>query len=179
MQRVRAFKQRRENAMGSVLSHQAAAEENMQRLETDASKVIESIDEITEEFSEAELRKIRKDQIDEALLTRFVKDAMTISGFLFESHPLVKKLPPLHQLANTYIFRKSLCMYFLIVKYIGVGGAKNVSQRKIRNDMIDCHVATCATFFDGLLTKDKKLLEIYDIANAIVPRLQKNWSTAR
>jgi hypothetical protein len=43
-----------------------------------------------------------------------------------------------------------------------------VKTEKLRNDMVDGFFAAYATYFDGLLTFDKKLLEIYKTAAALI-----------
>jgi hypothetical protein len=42
-----------------------------------------------------------------------------------------------------------------------VGGAHQAKPERIRNDLVDVTFAVFATYFDGLLTGDKKIDEIY------------------
>lgn len=44
---------------------------------------------------------------------------------------------------------------------MSVGGAKQVKPTNIRNDLIDVIFAAYATYFDGILSADKKLNTIY------------------
>ena len=41
------------------------------------------------------------------------------------------------------------------------GGIDQISKEKIRNDIVDISYVTYATYFDGLLSLDKKLNAIY------------------
>lgn len=164
------------SAVQSILDHGSAAKDNINRAESDAALVIESIEQLSLSYKKIELDTIRRGGINSDILDRIIKDTITISGLMFADHPKVQQLPPFNQLANTYIFRLSLCFYFLAMRWIEVGGAKSVSQKRMRNDMVDCHIAAYATYFDGLLTEDKKLAEIYETANTLIPRLQKIWS---
>ena len=57
------------------------------------------------------------------------------------------------------------------------GSPKNVKKEKIRNDIVDLNFCTYATYFDGLLTKDKRCLTMYIkgndmLNNILVPALK-------
>jgi hypothetical protein len=51
--------------------------------------------------------------------------------------------------------------FFLALDWISVGGAKNVRPDRMRNDLVDINFAAFATYFDGLITEDQKLIDIY------------------
>lgn len=54
---------------------------------------------------------------------------------------------------------------------VASGGAEDVKPEKLRNDMVDVTFATYATFFDGILSCDKKTNQLYQdtcgILNAV------------
>jgi hypothetical protein len=80
---------------------------------------------------------------------------------MFLLHPRVKKFPQGKDFPNTLLFRAALCINLWGLRWITVGGASRAKPNKIRNDMIDINFAAYATFFDGLLTADKKLAALY------------------
>jgi len=41
------------------------------------------------------------------------------------------------------------------------GGVGGVKPERLRNDVVDLSYVTYATFFDGLLSKDAKALDVY------------------
>jgi hypothetical protein len=47
------------------------------------------------------------------------------------------------------------------LKWISDGGTGNVKPEKLRNDVIDMQYVPYATFYNGLLTNDKKMIQIY------------------
>jgi len=106
-----------------------------------------------------------------------MKNITLLSIAMFRDHPQVTKKPPLAELINTFIFRMSLCGNLLAQEWISVGGAKGVKPQKIRNDIVDISFAAYATYFDGLLTGDKKLLKIYGNAVWWIERLSRNQTT--
>jgi hypothetical protein len=72
-----------------------------------------------------------------------------------------RELPPALELPYTFILRYALTGYLVALRWIAVGGAKNVKPEKIRNDMVDATYAAYATYFQGLLSHDVKANEIY------------------
>ena len=60
---------------------------------------------------------------------------------------------------DAFVFRYALCTHILIVK--ASAGTPKTNREKLRNDMVDVNFATFATYFDGLMTADKKAAEIY------------------
>jgi hypothetical protein len=76
----------------------------------------------------------------------------------------VKNAPPFDAVLDTLIFRQTLCVYIWALRTIR--GVIPSNPDRIRNDMIDAAYAAYATFFDGLLSKDKLANEIYDVAVA-------------
>jgi len=54
----------------------------------------------------------------------------------------------------------------LIVK--ASGGTPKTNREKLRNDMVDVNFATFATYFDGLMTADKKAAEIFADADFLL-----------
>ena len=85
-----------------------------------------------------------------------------MAAYLFKDHPSVRKWPKLREARDTFIFRYALCGYVSILMRIGDGGAGKTKPEKLRNnDVIDVNIAAFATYFDGLLTADKRAAEIY------------------
>ncbi|MCH7559502.1 MAG: hypothetical protein IIB56_18900 [Planctomycetes bacterium] len=79
----------------------------------------------------------------------------------FKGHPDVQAQPEFDSLKNSYVFRYSVSIYLLSLRWIKDGGIEQVSAKKLRNDAVDMSYVTYATYFDGLLSLDKKLNAIY------------------
>jgi hypothetical protein len=93
---------------------------------------------------------------------------MLLAGQLFKEHPSVTEWPRGPELRNTFIFRYALCGYVSILKRIEDGGPGKTKPEKLRNDVIDINFAAFATYFDGLLTMDKRAGEIYADADFLL-----------
>ena len=50
----------------------------------------------------------------------------------------------------------------LLMNWIQNGRQKNIKSAKLRNDIVDLNFATFALYFDGILTNDQKLIDIYE-----------------
>lgn len=57
---------------------------------------------------------------------------------------------------------------FRVIDWISEGGAEGVKSAKMRNDIVDINYAAYATFFDGLLSADKKAQRMYQGAHALI-----------
>jgi hypothetical protein len=145
------------------------ADEQMQRMLHDADKIAEALQGIGNLFSVAELKILRrKERYPSDMLDKIMKNAMILAAIFFRDHPRVSKVPNAQQLASTYIFRFSLCAMMLALKKLETGAENNLNPKILRNDMVDLSFATYGTFFDGLLTADRNLKELFLTAKVVL-----------
>ena len=138
------------------------ASAHFDRLKKDAAIVANSIEELTKSFKKEYLKVIRKKE----RLTTEVKDKviygiLRLTDLLFQDHPDIQKRPQPEQIRNSYIFRFAVSAYLLDFHWISDGGPGKVKLDKLRNDCVDMNYVAYATFFDGILTRDSKMKEIY------------------
>jgi hypothetical protein len=147
------------------------ADEHMERMLRDAEKMGETLGSVAKTFTDEELKILRKRlPYPKTMLEKISNQAMVIAAILFRDHPRLARLPNAQQLPSTYIFRFSLGAVFLALKKIETGADATLSPAKFRNDLVDLSFATYWTFFDGILTEDKNLKELY-VTMTIVLRL--------
>lgn len=131
----------------------------------DASLMGEAFDELIKKFTKEERSKIRDDDIYTApLLDKIIQNTIDIALDIF-NRLLINSGSELY---STFIFRNSLCCYLLALEWGVMGGAKKAKHERLRNDMVDTHFATYATFYDGLLSEDIKAVRIYTRASRII-----------
>lgn len=98
---------------------------------------------------------------------RLIKDVMSVAGLMFDRHPRIKSLPEISRLPDHFVFRYSICVYWLCVHWIadrgGAGNIRKADAKKLRNDLVDVSYVTYATYFDGLLTNDKQMRKLYEV----------------
>lgn len=114
----------------------------------------------------ADLRSGRTDRFHPELLRhiRASGEMIALGHFekLFPSEPFPNRVDLLHWLPLRY----SVALYSLAVKWTIAGGLSSAKPDKLRNDGIDMFYVGYGTAFDGVISEDGKLLEIYDLARA-------------
>lgn len=152
-----------------ITKHGEAANFHMRKMLADAEQVRKAIALIANTYSPEELRFWRTGTAyPDGFSDKFFKRVLELAAEMFNSHPQVTSLPDFENLQNSYIFRYSLCSYLLALDWVASGGAEAVKPEKLRNDMVDVTFATYATFFDGILSCDKKTNQLYQDACVIL-----------
>jgi hypothetical protein len=146
-----------------LLEHARAARLQMERILLDVQDYAGALEAIGAMFNSNEIRIFRKgERFTPSMAQKIMQHILTIARVLFDRHPRATQLPPMRELPNTFLFRTALCMYILGKRWISVGGAHQARPERLRNDLVDLNFATFATYFDGLLTADRKIIEIYE-----------------
>ena len=142
-----------------------AADSQMDRILTDATNVPDAVDGIARSFTAEELRTIRTGApFSSGLVRKMLESAIVIEQALYSQHPRPAGAHSIREVPNTFLFRTALSVFIWALDWVSVGGPRNVSVERIRNDIIDVNFATYATYFDGLLSMDEKALRIYQRA---------------
>jgi hypothetical protein len=145
------------------------ADTHLQRMLDDQKTYAENLEALSKSFTEAELKALRAGKpISEEMFAKISNHILEMAAFLFSTNSNIKQLPPSHELPYTFIFRYALAGYLLALRWIAVGGAKNVKPEKILNDIVDATFAAYATYFQGLLSNDAKANEIHEDARSVV-----------
>lgn len=63
---------------------------------------------------------------------------------------------------SSLAFRFALAVYLLTVAWAAMGGVEAASPSKLKNDIIDMNYVAVGTLFDGVLSNDKRVNEIYE-----------------
>lgn len=88
---------------------------------------------------------------------------------LFEKN---EQVPNKYTFIKHYIFRYVLSSYLLSLKWISEGGWHSYSLDKMRNDLMDMSYVAYATYFDGVLSDDKKIHDIYKKSIEFIGKLR-------
>lgn len=144
-------------------SHVLAAKGHFEKVRQDMTDMGETISDIGKSLGPAALQEIRtKQALSEATFKKLIEQMMWFSGEMFSKHPDVKEFPhTLKAACGTFIFRFSLCAYVWVIERLSTGAVKKLSPDKTVNHVTDMGYAAYATFFDGLLTKDSLMLQVF------------------
>jgi hypothetical protein len=141
----------------------------LDRVLMDAQKIPYIVEGETKGFTREELRLIRSGQLAAGKIAdKLGRAAVQVTAHVLQKQYTEVRVPNRAELLNTFIFRSSLCACVWVMHWISVGGAKGVAPTNLRNDMVDLNFATFATYFDGLLTDDRKATIIYRDAAALL-----------
>lgn len=148
------------------------ANNHLQKMLVDAESMGRAIQDVAQLYSKGERKLLRtKNPYSTEMVDKIVLSVIKIAGQLFHKHPNVSHIPTYGELANTFIFRASLCLYILAMDWVAVGGVTDAKPEKLRNDMVDVCFAAYATFFDGLMSADEKALRVHSEARLFLSAL--------
>jgi hypothetical protein len=134
-----------------------------------AEIIREAIGQIRLTYSKEERSILRTRQpLTNAIGKKLLEHVVYVTATLLEKHPQVQVIPTSRNFSNAFIFRYALCSYLNTLDWISDGGARGTKPETIRNDMVDTNYAAFATYFDGLLSKDKKAILIYQRAKYLL-----------
>jgi hypothetical protein len=152
-----------------TLENGREADAHLKRMLDDQQNYAENLEAMSKNFSEAELKALRKHEpISEEMFGKIQSHVLEMAAFLFAAHPSIAELPPARELPYTFVFRYAMAGYLVALRWMSVGGARNVKPEKIRNDIVDCTYAAYATYFQGLLSDDAGANEIYADAKFLI-----------
>jgi len=155
-----------------LLENGGEATAHIDRMLLDMPTLASGIDLLEKELSPAELEILRRrertmPQIlqeliqNHQMLHKLIQNVTSMAAYLFKDHSSVTKWPKLPEARDAFIFRYAISGYVLFLKRIRDGGVGKTKPEKLRNDVVDVNIVTFATYFDGLLTADKRAAEIY------------------
>lgn len=145
-----------------VLSKESSASQYLDEQMQSHQLIVDGIKGLAKSYDPSHLKALRKGkELPPDFMYSITKNILLVTRFLLEKHPDVQALPEVEFLRNSYVFRFAICTHFLSLRWIKDGGVEQVSAEKLRNDIVDMSYVTYATYFDGLLSLDKKLNEIY------------------
>jgi len=145
-----------------LLYRARAARVQMNRIDGGAQEFGPVLDLITNLFSDSEQKIIRTGSpYTEVMGETMVNHILSMAAMLCKRHAPKIKSPSATEIRNMYLFRVALCVHLLAHRWMSVGGVGEATTEKIRNDLIDVSFAAYATYFDGILSSDKKVNDIY------------------
>jgi len=151
-----------EELKAQIIVKGKTATTHLAAMRDDAFKIVAGILQLAKSFTPEHLRTLRKREIlPAALVGKIVKEILLLAALLCLKHPDINQMPNADQIRDTYVFRFAVSVYLLCLRWISDGGPGAVRLEKLRNDMVDMNYVAYATFFDGLLTNDNKMNEIY------------------
>jgi hypothetical protein len=150
----------------ALLKLSAAAQQEIATVSAAVPRVMVSQRQLAGTYTQTEARAIRtREKLPQSLKVKFVRNVCLLFWMLMRNHPGVRVLPKdFDEGFNLYLFRFSLCVHIWLLEWIANGSNEQSNVDRVRNDLIDLHVATYGTYFDGLMTDDSKMAYIHAMA---------------
>ena len=145
-----------------VLSKESYASQYLNEQMQSHQLIVDGIKGFAKSYDPSHLKALRNGKdLSPDFMYRITKDILSLTRLSLEKHPDVQFFPEFELLKSSYVFRFMICGYLLSLRWIKDGGVDQVSTNILRNDVVDMTYVTYATYFDGLLSLDKKLNAIY------------------
>ena len=179
-QHLAAAKQGDPSLQRQLLENGKAATAHIGGMLRDMATLANGIDLMTKDCSPAELKILRRrdrplpQRLGELIqnpqmLRKQIQDVTALAAALSQDDPSATSWLKLPEARDRFIFRFAICGYVSILMRIRDGGAGKITPEKLRNnDVIDVNIVAFATYFDGLLTADKRAAEIYEGAEFLL-----------
>ncbi|AWC23632.1 hypothetical protein ASC75_00035 [Aminobacter sp. DSM 101952] len=126
-----------------------------------AVDILQSLPEMEETYTAEELRRFRTtNRFSQEMIAKIFGSADQVCETLFALHG---REPPvdIRQRSDTYLYRFSLAIMMYMVWWIRAGSQLPTRHDRARNDIVDLSFAVHATYFDDLMTQDKKAVWMY------------------
>lgn len=146
----------------ALAEHRRVAIAHLDRMRAEARTTAAAIRDIYNLYSKDERTALRKGEgYPPGAIQKVVRQIFEVTVQCLSKHPRVDRLPEYKYLANTFIFRYSLCNYLLVLDWISRGGFESAKPERLANDAVDMTFVAYATYFDGLLTADEKMARLH------------------
>ena len=162
-------KKRDEVFLNSLRVQQTEVQRDLQRIKNEAAKMGEVISKYFSSMSKTEASLLRTGEYysgdtSNILFKRIEK--MTLQ--VLSEHSNITHKKSHEEFYNSYLFRSCVCFYFVAQEWHLNGGLNSVKSKTMMNDMLDMQIVAYATYFDGLLSNDKKAKRMYEISNHFI-----------
>lgn len=137
-------------------------------LQSAEGDILPSLPELANMFTPDELGRCRrKEKYTPAMTQKVFGAAFGIYEQLVEIDPRVPLLPPRHAV-ETFYYRFALGAILHGIWWIRNGSQPISKTERLRNDYVDLGLASCATYYDGLMTNDAKAAWLHnELVNAL------------
>lgn len=120
---------------------------------------------MVKKHSDSDLDVLRNQRrLTREMLKRMTEDIAILTATLYREIPNFAGLPGFPEVLHSFPFRLSVCHYALALHWERRGGLSSWPAEKLRNDITDCTYAAHASFFDGLITRDRRLGDVYNLS---------------
>lgn len=162
----------------AILELSKFADSHFEKMLSDTEVIKDSVQLISERFSKADRALIRNNKLtDLDLNEKIIRVSFEITAEVLKNSELNIRFPTYAELPNTYYYRVILACFLLGLVRESESGVKAVSTKKYRNDMVDMTIISAATYFDGLMTNDERMKNMFEkLVSSLYLSFDIRWS---
>jgi len=149
---------------------QAEAQATIEAIRAQVADMEPTFQQMRRHFTDEERKTIRSNKpAGAATQGKLVELMYEISRVMFRVNGVPAECQPQirYQAFDYFVFRYSMCMILLYVRWLQEGNLSANPDRLV-NHVIDMHVAALATYFGGILTRDAMLSDTHRIARKLL-----------
>lgn len=159
----------RPGSTADLLNKYSGAQTHMNALLTSAEIVRDEMLKEIKKYSPSELSSLRsRKRVSGSFQILVVEHIKHHTQALFRDLDPTGALPKYQDALYSLQFRFSVCFYMLQVHWAASGGLESAKPHTLRNDITDMTYVAYATMYDGIMSKDEKLLELYRASNVVL-----------
>lgn len=156
----------------AILNTAHIARAHIDSLVAAAPTVIDLFERHAQGFEPDELRAIRTGTpYSAATQLKLIESAFESATDVARATGAIRTAVRPAEIVNLPVFRYCLCMMILLTRWIVGGRQKGSNPASVANDVIDANIAAYATYFDGLLSGDRKLVALHREARHILTEI--------
>lgn len=145
-----------------LVAHGDAATAHFSRMLIDARAMGAVFSEMAKDYTKQERQAVLLgDDFPPGFMDKAAKSVLGMVAHVLEQHPGRVRTPSFAELPNTFLFRCALGLYLLALDWVARSGYESVRPERLRNDFVDVTFAAYASYFDGILSADEKLLRLH------------------
>jgi hypothetical protein len=140
------------------------AVEHFNRVRCDVTDIPTAYDGMASIYTDADKRQLRTglDHTNGPLRNKIVRQMLELAAFSLSKHPDVRDFPRrLDAAVRRLPARYAIANYLLFLRKLLNGGHRSVGSAHLASDVADMMYIAYATYFDGLLSKEKMVNDVY------------------
>jgi hypothetical protein len=168
-------------ALKQILDHGRAADKQMDKILAGMADLPATFSDMCDEvFTQSEVTEVKVGKEYGATLVRKLFDIADYLALRFyKAHPLRPKAPSRRSRYDAFNYRYAMASLIYFLSWVKDGGQMEKAAAKLRNDMIDISFATYGTYFNGVMTEDKRVralqLELRVVLEQVGARLPEEY----
>jgi len=120
-------------------------------------------------YTEEDLKILRTgESAPKELILRLVSNSIEVARSSFAPQLGFGRVPEFENMLYSIQFRSALAIHVLTLLWGLRRGLENVKDSKLRNDFVDSSYVAFGTFFDGVMSEEKRVNSAYALTRVIV-----------